>query len=195
MVDAAPTAPSVSASAAATATSYVGQLAVIAMWLDGAIESGSWHLTYEVVTIGITLSVQVAHNLSPLWRAALKKFFGYDPYETAKALLPLLLVFGLSACSATPKADIAALEVTLTVADKAATGYVKLPRCPQPAGMCSDDDIVSRIGSYRLEAYQTVTTARSVVNAATSSVSDISKAMAAAQAALTGYEQIVGGLP
>lgn len=67
-------------SAAATATGYVGQLAIIAMWLDGAIESGSWHVTYEVVTVGITLSVQMAHNLSPLWRASLKKLFGYDPY-------------------------------------------------------------------------------------------------------------------
>lgn len=68
------------ASNAATATGYVGQLAIIAMWLDGAIESGSWHVTYEVVTVAITLSVQMAHNLSPLWRASLKKIFGYDPF-------------------------------------------------------------------------------------------------------------------
>lgn len=69
------------ASTAVTTTSYVGQLAIIAMWLDGAIETGNWHVTYEVVTVGITLLVQLAHNLSPLWRAMLKKFFGYDPYE------------------------------------------------------------------------------------------------------------------
>lgn len=68
------------ASTAVTTTSYVGQLAIIAMWLDGAIESGSWHVTYEVVTVSITLAVQLAHNLSPLWRASLKKVFGYDPY-------------------------------------------------------------------------------------------------------------------
>lgn len=68
------------ASTAVTTTSYVGQLAIIAMWLDGAIESGSWHVTYEVVTVAITLSVQVAHNLAPLWRASIKKIFGYDPY-------------------------------------------------------------------------------------------------------------------
>lgn len=69
------------ASAAATATSYVGQLAILAMWLDGAIETGTWHVTYEVVTVAITLTVQLAHNLGPLWRASLKKVFGYDPYE------------------------------------------------------------------------------------------------------------------
>lgn len=72
-------------SAAATATSYVGQLAIIAMWLDGAIESGSWHVSYEVVTVVITLIVQLAHNLSPLWRASLKKMFGYDPYASTEA--------------------------------------------------------------------------------------------------------------
>lgn len=101
----------------------------------------------------------------------------------------------LAACASTPKSDIAALEVSLTTADIAATAYVRLPRCPQTAGACSDDDIVSRIGSYRLEAYTAVTTARTVVNAATSSASDTSKAMIAAQAALTGYQQIVGALP
>lgn len=69
-------------SVAATATSYVGQLAIIAMWLDGAIESGSWHVTYEVMTVSITLTVQLAHNLSPLWAATMKKIFGYDPYAT-----------------------------------------------------------------------------------------------------------------
>lgn len=73
------------ASNAATATGYVGQLAIIAMWLDGAMESGSWHVTYEVVTVGITLSVQMAHNLSPLWRASLKKIFGYDPFADGEA--------------------------------------------------------------------------------------------------------------
>lgn len=76
------------ASTAATATSYVGQLAIIAMWADGAIESGSWHVTYEVVTVAITLSVQIAHNLSPLWRAILKKLFGYDPYANNDEVKP-----------------------------------------------------------------------------------------------------------
>jgi len=68
------------ASTAVTTTSYVGQIAIIAMWLDGAIETGNWHATYEVITVWITLTVQVGHNLSPLWRALLKKMFGYDPY-------------------------------------------------------------------------------------------------------------------
>lgn len=72
------------ASNAATATSYTGLLAIIGMWLDGAIESGSWHVTYEVMAAGITLAVQLAHNLSPLWRASLKKIFGYDPYANGE---------------------------------------------------------------------------------------------------------------
>jgi hypothetical protein len=74
----------VSASSVATATSYVGQLAIIAMWLDGAIETGNWHFTYEVITVSITLTLQTAHNLSPLWRATLKKIFGYDPYANGE---------------------------------------------------------------------------------------------------------------
>lgn len=102
----------------------------------------------------------------------------------------------LAACAATPKSDIAALEVSLTTADIAATAYVKLPRCPQASGAaCSDDDIVARIGSYRSEAYTAVVTARSIVGVATSSASDVAKAMTAAQDALTGYQQIVGALP
>lgn len=71
--------------AAVTATSYAGQLAIIGMWMDGAIESGSWHVTYEVMTVAVTLSIQAAHNLAPLWRATVKKIFGYDPYANGEA--------------------------------------------------------------------------------------------------------------
>lgn len=72
------------ASAAATATSYVGWIIVVAMWIDGAAETGSWHVSAEVVTACCALLVQIAHNLSPLWRASLKKIFGYDPYADGK---------------------------------------------------------------------------------------------------------------
>lgn len=73
------------ASNAVTGVSYVGLLSIIGMWIDGAIESGSWHVTYEVTSAGFTLVVQLAHNLAPLWHAALKKFFGYDPYANGEA--------------------------------------------------------------------------------------------------------------
>lgn len=72
-------------STAAATTSYIGQLAVVAMWLDGAIESGNWHLTYEVVTVSLTLTAQTALHLKPLWSAILKKIFGYDPYANGEA--------------------------------------------------------------------------------------------------------------
>lgn len=69
-----------SPSTAVTATSYAALMAIVGMWIVGAIESGSWHVTYEVMAAWVTLTVQLAHNLSPLWRATLKKIFGYDPY-------------------------------------------------------------------------------------------------------------------
>lgn len=176
-------------------SAYISSLFIIASWIDGAVESGNWHITQEVIAAFFSLCAMLAVHLTPLWKAAMKKAFGYDPYEPVKILAPFILVLGLSACAATPLSDFYALEASLTTADTIAIGYVKLPRCPQAAGACSDDDIVARIGSYRAEAYTAVTMARGIINTATSSSSDVSKAMTAAQQALAGYQQIVGGIP
>lgn len=177
-------------------SAYATQLFIIASWLDGAIESGNWHVTQEVIASSFGVCAMLAVHLTPLWKALMKKMFGYDPYEAAKMLAPFALIIGLAACSSTPKSDIAALEVSLTTADIAAKAYVELPRCVENGPvLCSDDDIVSRIGSYRQEAYTAVVSARAMTAIMMSSASDIMKALEAAQTAVSEFAQIVAALP
>lgn len=109
-----------------------------------------------------------------------------------RALIAAALL--LASCASTPKSDIAALEVGLTAAETAALAYVRLPRCPAP-GLCSDDDIVSRIRDYSHDAYVSVVAARSLTHIATSSSSDVAKALQSAQVAVGAFQQLVGGLP
>ncbi len=66
--------------AVATTGSYVTMLFVIASWVDGAAESGNWHVTQELIASVCGLAAMLSVHLSPLWRALMKKCFGYDPY-------------------------------------------------------------------------------------------------------------------
>ena len=70
--------------------------------------------------------------------------------------------------------DIIAAEVALTAAEKAATIYARLPRCPGPA-VCSDQATVDKIKAADNTAYNAVKAAEAnpaLVSVAVSAVSD-----------------------
>lgn len=101
-------------------------------------------------------------------------------------ITPMVLVAGLMACTAgQPQQTIAALESGLTVAERAAIGYVSLPRCPQSAPVCSDPAIVSKIKDADNTAYLTVKNAQAAL------ASGGSPNIAAATAALSAFQSLL----
>lgn len=105
----------------------------------------------------------------------------------------LLALLCLSACESggagpTPKATVAAMEVSLTAADNLAMNYVGLPRCYSggPA-LCSSTAKVATIKKTAQRAYDAVTAAQSAVDAGTATnatLTDARAALAAFQAAV-----------
>lgn len=77
-----------SGSAVATGGAYSAYLIIILAWLVGAYQTGDWKTTTEVITAFVALAGQLAHNLTPLGRALLKKIFGYDPYAPTPEVKP-----------------------------------------------------------------------------------------------------------
>lgn len=103
----------------------------------------------------------------------------------------------LAACGSTPKADIAALETGLTAADNIALAYVNLPSCLATATnppLCSKPDTRTKIGTAAQQAYDAIKTAQAVVNTATSSSNDITKAVDAATQAVQGFSALAATL-
>lgn len=77
-------------------------------------------------------------------------------YSTAAALL-------LAGCSTQPaavKTDIAAIELALTAAEKAALLYVTRPQCPKGAPICSEKATVDQVKQADNTAYAAVKAAR-----------------------------------
>jgi hypothetical protein len=107
--------------------------------------------------------------------------------------LPYLGLLGglLVACSNVQVANtVASMEQTLTVAEKTADVYAKLPRCPQATGVaCSDQTVVTSIAGLDQTAYAAVMAARTVENNGTTP--DLN----AAQTALAALTAALQNLP
>lgn len=71
-----------------------------------------------------------------------------------------LLLAGCSTQPAAVKTDIAAIELALTAAEKAALLYVTRPQCPKAAPLCSDKATVDQIKQADSTAYAAVKAAR-----------------------------------
>ena len=69
-----------------------------------------------------------------------------------------VLVIGLAACATTPKQDVAAIEATLSALDTSALAYINLPLCGEQGAspLCSDPNIVLKIGTASSAAYTAV---------------------------------------
>lgn len=77
------------------------------------------------------------------------------------ALAAVLLLVGCGTTKAPPaKTDIAAVEIALTAAEKAATLYVTRPQCPQAAPLCSERATVDKIKAADNTAFTAVRLAR-----------------------------------
>lgn len=86
-------------------------------------------------------------------------------------ILPFFLI--LVSCGSTPKADIAAIQVSLTTADNLLLKYSALPACDlvPPGVLCSKPSLVKKARTAALIAYDVVVAART-----SESAEDIAKA-------------------
>lgn len=111
--------------------------------------------------------------------------------------LLLIGTLALAACGSTPKSDIAALETGLTAADNIALAYVNLPTCqpnvPNPP-LCSTAIVRTEIGGAAQQAYISVKAAQAIVNTATSTSADITKAVTAATQAVQALSALAATL-
>lgn len=111
--------------------------------------------------------------------------------------LLIAAAFLLAACGSTPKADVAAVEVALTGAEHLGLAYVSLPSCfamGPNAPLCSKPEIRAKIATYDNVAYASVQNVKVIANIATSTSSDIAKALTAAQQAVSEFSDVVSGL-
>jgi hypothetical protein len=100
-----------------------------------------------------------------------------------------VLVLGFAGCTsaqdtATVANSVAAAETALTVAESAATVYVKLPPCGGTSKICSNPSVIAKILAYDNTAYTAVKAAEN--NSGT---------IAAALTALTTFQGLIGSLP
>lgn len=115
-----------------------------------------------------------------------------------KRYLPILAVLALTACANTsPKNDVAAMAAALSTADTAALAYVNLPLCASPGAtaVCSDKDVIAKIGPAAQAAYIAVKNAEAAVNNPALGQSAVNDAMIAASQALQTLQQLVALLP
>ncbi len=72
------------------------------------------------------------------------------------------VVVGLASCTTTPAVgnDIAAVEIALTAAERAALIYTSLPRCGGVATLCSSQATVDRVKAADQQAYQAMKAAQ-----------------------------------
>lgn len=84
-------------------------------------------------------------------------------------------------------ADVAAIEITLTTAEKLATHYTSLPACPQPNGnvICADVTLKAKIKADDNQAYAAVAALKN------SSAVGAPAAMSVAQAAIAALQNEV----
>lgn len=76
-----------------------------------------------------------------------------------RAFLAAAALAGLVACGVPLSNDILAAEVALTAAEKAATIYAELPRCPA-AALCSSQATVNKLKVLDNTAYNAVKSAQ-----------------------------------
>lgn len=111
-----------------------------------------------------------------------------------------MLAISLAGCAAgtgsSPKADIAALEISLTAADTLALAYIGLPVCGTGAPpLCHQPAIVAKIGPATLKAYRAVKAAQVVINAYNPDSGAIANALSEAGAAIDALNLITSTLP
>lgn len=101
-----------------------------------------------------------------------------------------LLLAGCATAGHSSSADVAALTVGLTAAERAATAYLTLPTCPG-APLCSNPGISARIKAADQKAYVAVKAAGALAADVQAAPNAVAASLAAARTALVALQQLV----